>query len=26
MASIYYDLYNKDDMIERVDEILNRKT
>jgi 4-hydroxyphenylacetate 3-monooxygenase len=24
MASIYYDLYNKDDMIERVDEILNR--
>ena len=25
MASIYYDLYNKDDMIERVDEILNRE-
>jgi 4-hydroxyphenylacetate 3-monooxygenase len=24
MASIYYDLYNKDDMIERVDELLNR--
>jgi len=24
MASIYYDLYNKDDMIARVDEILNR--
>jgi len=26
MASIYYDLYNKDDMIERVDEILHRTT
>jgi len=25
MASIYYDLYNKDDMIARVDELLNRK-
>jgi len=25
MASIYYDLYNKDDMIERVDELLNRQ-
>ncbi len=24
MASIYYDLYNKDDMIERVDELLAR--
>ena len=24
MASIYYDLYNKDDMIDRVDELLNR--
>ena len=24
MASIYYDLYNKDDMIARVDELLNR--
>ena len=24
MASIYFDLYNKDDMIERVDEILKR--
>ena len=25
MASIYYDLYNRDDMIARVDEILNRQ-
>jgi len=25
MASIYYDLYNKDDMIARVEEILNRQ-
>ncbi len=24
MASIYYDLYNKDDMMARVDELLNR--
>ena len=24
MASIYYDLYNKDDMIAKVDELLNR--
>lgn len=24
MASIYYDLYNKDDMIDRVDELLKR--
>jgi 4-hydroxyphenylacetate 3-monooxygenase len=24
MASIYYDLYNKDDMMGRVDELLNR--
>ena len=24
MASIYYDLYNKDDMIARVEELLNR--
>ncbi len=24
MASIYFDLYNKDEMIDRVDEILNR--
>jgi 4-hydroxyphenylacetate 3-monooxygenase len=24
MASIYFDLYNKDDMIDRVDELLNR--
>jgi 4-hydroxyphenylacetate 3-monooxygenase len=24
MASIYYDLYNKDDMMDRVTEILNR--
>jgi len=26
MASIYYDLYNKDDMMDRVDELLNRAT
>jgi 4-hydroxyphenylacetate 3-monooxygenase len=24
MASVYYDLYNKDDMMDRVDELLNR--
>ena len=24
MASIYFDLYNKDDMMARVDELLNR--
>jgi 4-hydroxyphenylacetate 3-monooxygenase len=24
MASVYFDLYNKDDMIERVDELLKR--
>ena len=24
MASVYYDLYNKDDMMARVDELLNR--
>jgi hypothetical protein len=24
MAAVYFDLYNKDDMIERVDELLKR--